>query len=312
MDDTSVNIKVSSQILRNSIDLLLDGVESMKHRRYGRSFWSNHPKKSALLAVTSSIELLLKSKIASLDWKQVFEMPAKADLNKIINGNFLSVRFEKIIKRIESISPIRFALQTKDDIEQIGQVRNKIVHFNYEGECSEIVHLIANAIGIYIEFYREYIFEQFCEEVDQTAEIDKELKNENDYVQSRIQTIKAHIVNKPKPYTNYFSECIECLQDVFILKNKKTALCYFCRHECDIREIAKSHSEYNNSVKTCSQCGCESMTALHSSAVEPEAWDCVICGHFDNYPRIWVLGNSTSSHDSIRNEFRDIPFLKIE
>lgn len=312
MDDLEINIKISGQILKNSIDLLLDGVESLKHKRYGRFFWSNPPNKSALLAVTTGVELLLKAKIASLDWKQLFEFPQKANKNKILDGSLFSVRFENILGRIESISSIRFSKQTKDDIEQIRTSRNQLVHHNYKGDNSDIVRLIANAIGIYIEFYREHIFEQFCEEIDQTDEIDKELKNEKEYVQSRIQTINTHIVNRPRPYTYYFSECMECLQNVFVLKDKDTALCYYCRHETSVREIAEDHSEFNKSAKICPKCGCESMTALHQSSDEPEAWDCIICGNYENYPRTWYLRDNTRSEDSIRDEFRGVPFIQIQ
>ena len=311
MDDLSLKIKISNQILDNSIDLLLDGVESMKHHRDGPFYWSSSPKKSALLAVTIGVELLLKAKIVSLDWRQLFENPNKADKARILDGSLFSVRFENILNRIELISTITFSKQTQDDIEEIRKIRNKIVHYHYDAKGDEIIKLIATAIGIYIEFYREHIFKQFYEEIDRTRDIDRELKGEKDYVINRIETIKKHISEKPRPYTYYFSECNECLQDVFVIKDMQTVLCSYCLNEESIQEKAESHSEYKNKTTVCPKCHFNSMAALHDLDKEPEAWQCIICGHYINYPAKWGLGDKTSSVDSIRLEFRGKPFIPI-
>ena len=132
-ENFKMNIRTSSNILNNSFDLLYPTIEIFK-RFDGKMFSIADDKelKAALITTTTCVELLLKSKIASIDWTQLFQTQNKADKNKLINGNFYSVKFEDCLDRIESISPIRFNEKTKTDIDRIRQIRNKITHFHFD------------------------------------------------------------------------------------------------------------------------------------------------------------------------------------
>lgn len=305
-ENFKMNIQISSNILNNSFDLLYPTIEIF-NRFDGKMFSVADDKelKGALITVTTSIELLLKSKIASIDWTQLFQRHTEADKNKLLRGDFDSVNFNKCLTRLESISQIKFSDKTKSDINKIREIRNKITHFHFDTKCDEFISLISVGLDIFIEFYRNYIFIDLCEDKDRTKEIDNELKGIKKYVNTRIMTLNEKFKTSDRPKTFYFCECSNCLQDAFIIKDKNTVKCIFCGHEDNINWIAEIHSNFNGNTRHCPKCKFHSMTAIHSKEDEKEAWDCVICGHFINKPRQWSnsLDNSIST-DSIKEEFR--------
>ncbi len=284
-----MNKRVSSDILNNSFDLLFPAIDRLKN--FDGTLYSrvdDKTLKADLIAIATSVELLLKCKIASIDWTQLFQNQKKANKTTLLNGELKSVNFDCCLERIESISSIKFPDKTKKNIETIRKIRNKIAHFHFETKSDELISLISIGLDIYIEFYRSYIFTEFFEDKDRTKEIDNILKDVKNYVSTRVVTLKEKYKISDKPKTFYFSECQSCLQDVSIIQDKNTIKCTFCGHEEDIKWVAEIHSKYKGKTKQCPNCTLHSMTAIHSSATEEEAWDCVVCGHFINRPAKWV------------------------
>ncbi len=302
-----MNIRTSSNILNNSFDLLFPTIDILK-RFDGKLFSVADDKelKAALITITTSVELLLKCKIAFVDWTQIFQYPNKADKIKLLNGDFFSVKFEDCLTRIESISSIKFSDKTKDDIDKIRKIRNKITHFHYDTKCEEFISLISIGLDIFIEFYRNYILTEFCEDKDRTKDIDSDLKEVKNYVSTRLITLKEKYKAFDKPKTFYFCECNNCLQDAFIIQDKNTVKCTFCGQEDDIKWIAEVHSTFEDNTKLCPVCTFHSMTAIHSKDDKEEAWDCVICGHFINKPRQWHISfhDNLISTNSIKEEYK--------
>ncbi|KAA5541641.1 DUF3644 domain-containing protein [Adhaeribacter rhizoryzae] len=308
MDNCEINFKTSANILDNAFDLLHPTIEILKRNEDPLYIIADDKElKAALITITTSVELLLKSKIASIDWKKLFYEPSKADTNKLLNGDFKSLNFEKCLAVIESISPIKPS--HKRDIEIIRKIRNKIIHFHSNIEKKELVSLISVGLDIFIEFYRTYILSSFCEDQDRTKDIDNRLKYVKEYVSTRLLTLKEKYKTFNKPKTFYFSECNNCLQDAFILKNNNTVKCIFCNYESDIKWIAEFHSKFNGLTKICPKCTFHSMCAIHSKEDKEEAWDCVVCGHFINRPKQWNI--SIQSHllsaNSLKEEFKNTP-----
>lgn len=306
-ENITINFRTSSNILNNAFDLLSPTIEILK-RFNGKlfSFSDDKELKVALISLTTSVELLLKCKIVSIDWTQLFQDPNKANKTKLFNGDFYSVKFENCLTRIESISAIRFVNKTKDDIDRIRQIRNKIAHFHYDTRSEEFISLISIGLDIFIEFYRNFIFTEFCEDKDRTKDIDNELKNVKNYVSTRLVTLKEKYKTFDKPKTFYFSECNNCAQDAFVILDKNTVKCTFCGQEDDIKWVAEFHSTLEDKTKLCPKCSFHSMTAIHSTDDKEEAWDCIICGHFINRPRQWRISvhDNLNSKNSIKDEYK--------
>jgi hypothetical protein len=297
-----INIKLSSNILDNAFDSLHPSIEILKSFD-GRLFSVSDERKLklALLSVTTSVELLLKSKIAFIDWREIFQKPVQADLTKILTGDLYSLRFEDCLRRIESISPIYFPGETKAEIDRIRQIRNKIIHFHYSTNREDLISLISIGISIFIEFYRDYILNDFLENNDRTTGIDEDLKNVKEYVNKRVATLTKKYEDFDRPKTFYFSECNNCIQDSLIIKDKNVVKCIYCEYEEDIKWIAEIHSAFENKTQLCPKCFFHSMTAIENVDGK-DAWDCIICGYFINKTRHWrlSLNGDKLSQNSIR------------
>lgn len=303
-----INWNISANILNNSFDLLFPTIDIVKNFN-GKMFSSPDDKKlkTALITMATSIELLLKSKIADIAWEQIFQNPGKANKEKLRDGNFYSIKFEDCLHRIENISNIKFNTKTKNDIEKIRQIRNKITHFYWNISKEEFISLISIGFNIFIEFYRNYIFDDFCESQDRTKDIDYELKEIKEYVKTRLLTLKEKYKTFDKPKTYYFAECSNCYQDAFIIKDKETVKCVFCGDENNIQDLARFYSNFDDKIKECPECNFFSMIAIHEKDTEQEAWDCIICGNFINRSTHWVGHvdeNRIPINSSVREEYK--------
>jgi len=302
----SMETEISLKLLNNAFDLLFPCIDLLR-KFDGKTFLNSDERelKTAFVLATIAVELLLKTKIASIHWTQIVQNPTTADKQKIRKGDFKSVKFGDCIGRIERISSIKFANKIKKDIEKIGNIRNKLFHFQYDDtNPNKFITTISLVLDVFIEFYRNYILNDYYEDKDRTEQIDGDLKNVKDYVAVRLATLKEKYKAFDKPKTYYFIECINCWQDAFILEDAYTVKCIFCSTTTDIKEMAESYSNCQNKIKTCPECMRESMAAIHSSEAEEEAWDCIICGHYIKQPQIWQMANGISSLDSVREEFR--------
>lgn len=289
-NDIEINFRTSSELLNNAFDYLNIPIEILKKiDRWYRSWkWDDYELKTALLNVTISVELILKAKIALINWKELFQKTSHANKEKLKSGDFFSVKFEDCITRIEKNSQIKFSEETKHRINKIRQIRNKVTHFYFDTRKENFASLASYGIDFFIEFYRNYIFSDFCEERDRTEKIDYELSRVADYLSVRLITFSKKMENLPRPKTNYFKECASCLQDAFILKDDETIQCLYCGNTHNIKEYAEFCSHYKSQTKICPSCNRNSMTAIHTSENEQEAWDCIICGYYINRPQKWI------------------------
>ncbi len=290
MDDNhKINIQVSSSILDNSFDILFSAVEIIKpFNDKTHSSVNIKELKAGLITTITGVELILKSKIASIDWKLLFQNVKDADIRALYSGDFKSVNFDSCLKIIEQYTSIRFDKRTKDNIEDIRKIRNKIVHYYTTDTQTQLIAYISVGLDVFIEFYRSYIFNDFCEEVDRTNHIEYELKCVQEFVRSRLLTLKEKYKNFKRPNTPYFSECSSCLQDAFIILDKETVRCVFCGKIENIKQFTMDYSSLENQVRFCPNCKFESMAASHLED-EEDAWDCVICGFFINKSRKWKI-----------------------
>jgi ribosomal protein S27AE len=291
-DDIRINIRVSHELLNNAFDFLDIPLEILKKYnqlyRYHSWHWDNYELKTALLNVTIGVELILKAKIASINWRELFQEASNSNKEKLMSGNFNSVKFEDCISRIKKISEIKFSRDIKHRINKIRQIRNKVTHFYFDTKKENFILLASYGIDFFIEFYQRYIFSDFCEEKDRIKKIDYELSKVKDYLSVRMHTISEKMKNLPRPNTNYFKECPDCLQNAFILKDNETTQCLYCGRTDNIKDLAEFHSNYKSQTKICPSCNRNSMTAIHKGKNEKEAWDCIICGHFINRPQKWA------------------------
>ena len=117
--------------------------------------------KYSILNIFSGIELLLKEKLKQEHWSLVFEDVSKANKEKFLKGDFVSVNHGNIIKRLKGISNI-----TVNDkhINELRILRNQFEHFEAKMEILKCKEMIALSIREVIIFWEEYFSEECNEE----------------------------------------------------------------------------------------------------------------------------------------------------
>lgn len=102
----------------------------------------------AVVDLCAGLELLMKARLAHEHWSLVAERPGDDALSKITRGDFVSVRFEKAIDRIESVTQgPSLSKADKELLKSIALHRNKVVHFYHQDLDSRDPALVAKAAG---------------------------------------------------------------------------------------------------------------------------------------------------------------------
>lgn len=304
IEDIRICSKCSVALENNAFDILSSAIVIFKDLESGIYHFNQYKLKTAILCVATGIELLLKSKIAETDWRQIYQNPEKARESNFKTGDFISVKFSNCIERIEKVCGITIDKTTNQRIKDIEKIRNRIIHFHDVINNDKYISLISYGIDVFIEFYRKYIFKLGDHyDPDRTKIIDIELKGIKEYTSVRLETIKKNLIDIVKPRNNYLIDCGNCFQEyTIVLKDNNTLLCVYCNEENDIKEMADLHTNSNYGTKVCPACKRDSMVAVHMHNDEEEAWDCIICGYYINHPTNWANKNEYSWTGPIRSE----------
>ena len=146
MTRTDIETKLSHALLRSSHDFIRSAVK-YANEADGTSW------KFAVLHLASSIELLLKSKLAEEHWSLVFANPDKASINNLQIRDFQSVDIDTLQKRLKDICRIELSDRDTNLIKRLKAIRNKIIHFHIDISKNSIGSLTAQSLNAYIEFH---------------------------------------------------------------------------------------------------------------------------------------------------------------
>jgi hypothetical protein len=319
---TKTQVKVFGRLLDSAFTFLNKTIniliENSKTYRFQISDISEDDLKEMVTASTTALELLFKVKIVCTDWRLLFTKTSDASEEKLNNGHFKSVKPKDCIRIFEKSFSINFDPAWKTHIDKLSSIKNKNMHYFYRvnyyesaEDHKDVLYSIYKSIDIFIEFYRTYLLKDIYEEEDRTKNIDSDLSALTGYPAMRMETLRTQYQGYDIPRTHFWDECQTCFQKSFILKDCETVFCIYCNVEWDISSEAKDRSSFNHQIKRCSQCGRNSMTALHKSDAEAEAWDCTICGFYINKPTKWTDGFGKHYTDSITDECRNLPTLQV-
>lgn len=256
--DSSLSFRMGLKLLDNAFSFIESAIVVLKRFETDSYSYDNNELRSAILSAATGVEVILKAKIAAQDWRELFQFIHKADRNKLLSGEFYSVKLEDCISRIEKLYSFQITLHYKGELDRIRQIRNKLVHFYYDFDRNEFMTLVATCIDIFIEFYKEFIEAEFYEEYDRTSKIDNTLKYVEEYVSIRLKSAGKRLEVSVRPLTYHLSECGSCGQDTYVIRDNKEICCLFCGLSYMIEEKAEEWSE-NRQNKKCSHCHVKSM-----------------------------------------------------
>jgi hypothetical protein len=276
LDDRELSFGICNNLLDSAFNILQHPFELLRNENdyfSRRKSIEEFDLLASFLSTVTAIELLMKALVALKDWKNLFSNKNKICRKSLIDGDFKSINFENCIAAIEGSHGIKIYTRTKDRIEVIRIMRNKITHYYMDFSKEEMLSHIAYGLDIFIETYRSYLKEQVYDDDDRTEGFEEDLSDIHQFVEARIESSKTKEGSIYKLSDELNSECQNCWTISLALTETKEIKCLYCGKNTDIEEYAKLHADDNTEITTCPKC--QKKTVITRRGNNPR---CIACG----------------------------------
>jgi hypothetical protein len=244
--------KVRYDLLENGLDFITEAVVAINTTANIKKL------KYSLIHLCSGIELIFKEVLRNKDWRLLFQEPKEAKPEQLQSGDFESVKFNKLIARLECECKVKFSEDDKKLLDELRIKRNKIEHFKMDEKVSAIKSICSKTLNLLISFIDQNIDISKVSPAEKKYihNLPKELAKFNSFVSMRNQLIQTRF---DKKIADGFTllRCPNCLQKA--LFNDTQLKCLFCNYtDTPINLTAEINRTFNGdntlSVKGCSKC----------------------------------------------------------
>lgn len=229
-------MKIELNLLDNGLDFI---IEELKPTTQLFGFDSTENSwKYIILNVFSGIQLILKERLKQEHWSLIFEDVSNANEQKFIQGDFVSVNYNNLIKRLKGISNISI---NEKSFNELRKLRNKFEHFEITIEIDVCKHIIANSVRELIIFWNDNIFDINIEQNQKFSSIKSMISEFEIYVDIMLLKNKNKIENIIKSKNGILIHCKECSNHSFMIykDTKKEFECFVCEYKILKKEFIK-------------------------------------------------------------------------
>ncbi|MCY1719224.1 hypothetical protein OU798_02670 [Prolixibacteraceae bacterium Z1-6] len=272
------NIKIEFDLLENGLDFIDNALHAII------STEEPHKLKYAILHISAGIELILKEILRLEHWSLLFENINNANYNHLQSGDFQSVSFPSIIKRLEGITNGNISENQKKHFNIVRKKRNKIEHFSFKESSNALKSTISKALTDIIEIIDENI--EIQNTSDESKRLYKSIRRESSKFIEFVDLVRAKLKHDLKTLEERnikLIDCPECFQHLFPLDGSYT--CLFCGYTDTPENITalyadtildyNSYYAYKNGeecpIKQCLSCKNETLILHENSAF------CITC-----------------------------------
>lgn len=209
--------KIEMTPLSNGLDFILVSLESLSGKPTDRQV------KYGILHLCAGMMLILKERLRREHWSLVFDDIDKADRVKYDKGDFVSVSFDKTVKRLRGICRIPIPEEEYLVLDGLRKQRNQIEHFAISVPIEAAKATAATALGPIIDFITDKMAEPKGEDAEVLAKIRNLLSKFEKYVKNRWKAIKKDV----EGYGDAVLRCKSCMQRAMVTADGGTR-CLFC------------------------------------------------------------------------------------
>jgi len=271
---------ISFDLLQNAIDYLEGGAEAADH---------DTPRdwKYALLHLVSAIELLLKARLFQEHWSLVFADVDKADAQRFLQGDFVSVEWNQAVNRVRNISGVKLGKRELTKLDALRKYRNRVQHFAIAVNREQILPPIAYGYHFCLDFIEKELNETLSEDGRRcTMQVAQRLTSFNEFVTVRTRELETKLNDA---YNRI--DCPRCWQDAMELGNGDPR-CLFCGFSASPESVADEISA-EGGPEPCPECGGPCMRLIIGAGDQME-WVCLECGQQDDYDFCITCGALTN------------------
>lgn len=220
-------------LLENSISFFIESISKAVEAEKSPEQW-----KFAILLLVQAIETCLKER---LRWTQDILIYSNIDKPKH------TVDLSLAINRLENISKIEFDTFDIASIKKASELRNQIVHFEFNLSIEQIKSNFVTLVGFYSSFCQKHLNEDVFFHLPKPLE--QEILKLDKYIDELEQRAKSRIADEGISYKNV-GICNSCKKESYVIEGYIDN-CYVCgNHEptmvCDICSARELESKIRN------------------------------------------------------------------
>ena len=174
--------------------------------------------KFAIVSLVQSIELALKERLRVEHSFLVF---------RNVDNRRETVSMDLAIQRLEAIRKDIFTVNDKKSIDSAKQLRNSIIHYDFNFDTNQAESLFNTLVGFYSEFLRKNLNLQLSDLVD--SELWEKFISLKKHILSLEKRAIERINNEDIPPENVFY-CHRCSSSLFVVEHRlsMSGACYLC------------------------------------------------------------------------------------
>lgn len=314
--------KINKRLVENAFDFLKKAI----------SEFPDSPKYSVINFYTA-IELIFKSRLLNEHWALVVSKPEEANVDKFLRGEFQSVGLRDANNRLKSIAKDGITLQALEAFINLGNHRNRLIHF-FHIELTSDKNLLDNIVieqstsWFYIhELLTMQWGEYFKEWKKEIRTLDSSMKKHRFYLETKYKKIQKEI-NIQRKNGSIFVRCSACN---FISSKKETIIgqlsqehCIVCDHSPTVLTFDCPHCShvvniYEDGYGECKKCKhnfepedlvdilIDDDAAHHAYKDGDDSFDIANCSFCDGYHTViyynnnYLCTNCFDVSDSVQN-----------
>ena len=147
--------RLNLSLLENACDFLRDTIERANSK--DAATW-----KYAVLSLAAALELIMKSILYQEHWCLLFEEVDSASEDALKSGQFKSVDFDTVQKRLQTIARVEISGRDRGYLKSIRDTRNRISHFQVDINIDQVKALVARGIFAFLDLYKDPHLEDSC------------------------------------------------------------------------------------------------------------------------------------------------------
>jgi hypothetical protein len=273
-------------LLENAIDYLREAVRRLEGEV------DRQDLKYAVLSLGAGLELLLKERLRSEDWRLLFTDPSSAEEEIYRRGDFYSIGVWETMDRLEEYVGVEISEVDRSHIANLRDRRNPLEHFRISQSREAVSSAASAALGFALDFVSRHLEEaaMSSELQGELEEIREALPALDEFVGHRLREVEGRITKDDGVLT-----CPRCFQDTAIVGDGIS--CLFCGFTIGVEDVERAAEDWIGSVLgiseyravkeggelplyECPDCEQRAMVDRGSSGDlhEEDRWVCFACG----------------------------------
>ncbi|CAM4102658.1 hypothetical protein [Mesobacillus thioparans] len=219
---------INLKMVDNGLDFILKSLDTIDK--------SDEDLKYSLLNLHAGIQLMLKEILYQKDWSLIFQKIEDADIDKLRNGDFSSVNYKMLVKRLKDECNLELDKKLSDKLNWLKKERNKAEHYQFVVSSDVLKSNIVQLLTFLIPFLKTDMIEKgyFGSDDDRFSKIKEYLHTFDAYVNERLKLIEDEVDEIDVPL-----QCPACSQETVDFIDQTDAFCHFCDEQ-----IANFADEY--------------------------------------------------------------------